>query len=79
MSEHEAGGDRPFGIEQIGEFPRRDSARMSGMDRVRILQNRPLELDQPGPIAGRRLGAELFGDRGRGAAGETKIPMATMS
>ena len=41
---------------------------------MRKLENRPFELNQSGPVARRRLGAQLLGNRGRGASGEAEVP-----
>ena len=63
VREDEARGDRDIGIEQISESLIKTGA-YSRIDAMRILKNRPFELNQSGPIARRRLGAELLGNRG---------------
>ena len=73
VREDEACGDRRIGIEQIGD-PLVETAADSRVNGMRVLQNRPFELDQPSPITGGSLSAQLLDNRARGASGEAEIP-----
>ncbi len=72
VSEDDPGADRGIGIEEVGD-PLVETAPDFRMERVRVFQNRPFELNKPGPIAGSGLSAQLLDDRGRGTAGEAEV------
>ena len=72
MSEKDAGGDRRVGIEQIGESFFKTAAN-SWVNGMRVLQNRPFELDQPSPITSGNLSPQFLRNSCRSASGKAKI------
>ena len=72
VSEHEPGADCRIGVEQVRD-PLVQTAPDSRVDGMRKLEDRALELDQPGAIAGRRLSAQFLDHCGRSAPWEPKV------
>jgi hypothetical protein len=66
-------GNRLIGIEEIGE-PFIETAPDPRVNGMRVLQERPFELDQPSPITSGSLSAQLLDDCARSASGKTEIP-----